>query len=78
MTKFVIVDKNDLAAFCGESLPIIVCLENHKNFIAMEYKCNVMTPVEFFSCIDLSCDVYMCLPSGKVLDDSIHYFHTFV
>ena len=78
MTKFVIANKNDLSAICGESLPIIVCLENHKIFIAMEYKCNVMTPMEFFSCADLSCNVYMCLPSGKVLDDCIQYFHTIV
>ena len=37
-----------------------------------------MTPTTFFSCDNLSCDVYMCLPSGKVLDDCIQYFHTLV
>ena len=44
----------------------------------MEYKCNVMTPTTFFSCDDLSCDVYLYLQSGKVLDDCIQYFHTIV
>ena len=44
----------------------------------MEYKCNVMTPTNFFSCVELPCDVYLCLPSGKVLDDCIQYFHTLV
>ena len=78
LTIFVIVNKNNLVEICGESLPIIVCLENHKDFIAMQYKCNVMTPTKFFSCVELPCDVYLCLPSGKVLDDCIKYFHTLV
>ena len=78
MTKFVIANKNDLSAICGESFPIIFCHKNHKDFIAMEYKSNVMTPTTLFYCDDLSCDVYLCLPSGKVLDDCIKYFHTLV